>query len=631
MSSTPTETHIMATTEPKASGLTRPRQKPVQQTVLVCADAQLLAFGRKTLEEAGFQLMRASGWSEALSHYEELRPSTVLVDGAFLDGSGPRLCAALRRMSGRVEVPVLALCEGKRDVRRALEAGASDVVMKPLEWPVVVRRLSCLFREFKASTETTRLRKLLNDTHTIMVQTLDQVEQQSLVDALTGLPNRLRLRQVVQRALGRSQRLEGGVALLTVDLDRFSDINETLGRAAGDTILKQLARRLSSGLRGRGERADLRRGLRMAVRVGGDEFALMLTETVGEEFLSVFAQRLLQTVATPFRVDETEVYLTASVGVAEAPADLSDPEELLQHAETAMYEAQRRGGGRFHVYSASLNGAVDFKLGMDRRLRAALERDEFSLHYQPVIASASRRILGVEALLRWQDPVHGPISPGEFVPVAEETGLMTAIGTWVLRHACRQLRSWIGAGLPPIRMAVNVSRCQLERGDLATEVERVLAETGLEPSLLELELSERGALRTDPVVLGQIRRLKALGVRIVVDDFGTGQSAIAYLKQFPLDTLKIDRSFVMNTVGEGDDATIVSAMVAMAHRLGLDVVAEGVETEPQLARMQEFGCEAIQGFLFSRPVPPADFVASVDLENGEAALRPGPGKEQVES
>ena len=621
------ENDCMATIDPKAAGLTQARQKPVQQTVLVCADAQVLAFGRKTLEAAGFQLMRANGWAEALSHYEELRPSSVLVDGAFLDGSGPRLCAALRRMSGRVEVPVLALCDGKRDVRRALEAGANDIVMKPLDWQVVERRLSCLFREYRSSTETTRLRKMLNDTHTIMVQTLDQVEQQSLVDALTGLPNRLRLTQVVQRALGRSQRLEGGVALLTVDLDRFSDINETLGRGAGDKILQQLAGRLSSGLRGKGDHADLRRGLRMAVRVGGDEFALMLTETVGEQFLSGFAERLLQTVSTPFRVDETEVYLTASVGVAEAPADLTDAGELLQHAETAMYEAQRRGGGRFHIYSASLNGAVDFKLGMDRRLRAALERDEFSLHYQPVVASASRRVLGVEALLRWQDPVHGAIAPGDFVPVAEETGLMTSIGTWVLRNACRQLQSWIGAGLPPIRMAVNVSRCQLERGDLASEVERILAETGLEPKLLELELSERGALRTDPVVIGQIRRLKALGVRIVVDDFGTGQSAIAYLKQFPLDTLKIDRSFVMNTVGEGDDATIVSAMVAMAHRLGLDVVAEGVETEPQLARMQEFGCEAIQGFLFSRPVPPADFVASVDLNNGEASLRSAPQKD----
>jgi diguanylate cyclase (GGDEF)-like protein len=411
-----------------------------------------------------------------------------------------------------------------------------------------------------------------------------------------------------------------------VDLDRFSDVNETLGRAAGDRVLEQVAERLSSELRQAGAHNGRRPGLSLAARVGGDQFALMLTDAVDADLLSGVAQALLESLARPFVAGDTEVYLTASIGIAVAPADLTDPSELLQHAETAGYEAKRRGGGRFHLYSASLNGAVGFKLGMDRRLRAALERDEFSLHYQPIIAPETLKILGVEALLRWEDPANGWVSPGEFVPVAEETGLMTAIGTWVLRNACRQLRAWIDAGLPSIRMAVNISRCQLERGDLASEVEEVLSETGLAPDVLELELSERGALRTDPAVLGQIRRLKALGVRIVVDDFGTGQSAIAYLKQFPLDTLKIDRSFVMGTVGEGDDAAIVSAMVAMAHRLGLGVVAEGVETEPQLERMQEFGCEAIQGFLFARPVPPDVFVASVETRDGEAALRSAPRK-----
>lgn len=619
------------TTIPETASLTRPRTRPIQKTLLVCADGSVLASGEGFLTGAGFRLTRAAGWAEALSLYESLRPSIVLVDGAFLDGSGPRLCAALRRMSGRVEVPVLALCSGKRDVLRALEAGANDVVDKPLDWSVVNRRLTCLFREYEASVETTRLRGLLNDAHKAMVQTLDQAERQSLVDPLTGLPNRRRLDQVLQRALVRSQRLEGGVALLTVDLDRLSDINETLGRAVGDGVLQQVAERLSSELRQSRSHDGRRPGLSLAVRVGGDQFALMLTDAVGSEFLSSLAQALLDALSQPFSAGDTEVYLTASVGIAVAPADLTDPGELLQHAETASYEAQRRGGGQFHFYSASLNGAADYKLGMDRRLRTALDRNELSLHYQPVVASESRRVLGVEALLRWQDPAGGWIPPGEFVPVAEETGLMTAIGAWVLGNACRQLKSWIDAGLPPIRMAVNVSRCQLERGDLASEVERVLGETGLDPDLLELELSERGALRSEPGIVSQMNRLKALGVRIVVDDFGTGQSAIAYLKQFPLDSLKIDRSFVMNTVGEGNDAVIVSAMVAMAHRLGLGVVAEGVETEPQRARMQEFGCEAIQGFLFSRPVPPDDFIASVETRDGEAALRPARPEEKVQS
>ena len=630
LSTAPVGQECAVTSTPKAPDLTRPRAKPVDRKLLVCADESVFASGLDSLTTAGFRPARAGGWAEALSLYESLLPSTVLVDGAFLDGSGPRLCAALRRMSGRVEVPVLALCSGKRDVLRALEAGANDVVDKPLDWSIVNRRLSCLYREYQASVETTRLRGLLNDAHKAMVQTLDQAERQSFVDPLTGLPNRLRLDQVLQRALVRSQRLEGGVALLTVDLDRFSDVNETLGRRAGDGVLQQVAQRLSAELRHTRAHPGRRTGLSLAVRVGGDQFALMLTYGVSTEFLSSLAQALLDTLARPFSAGDTEVYLTASVGIAVAPADLADPGELLQHAETASYEAKRRGGGQFQVYSTSLNGAADFKLGMDRRLRAALERNELSLHYQPVVASESRRVLGVEALLRWEDPVNGRIPPGEFVPVAEETGLMTAIGAWVLGTACRQLKSWIDAGLPPIRMAVNVSRCQLERGDLASEVERVLAETSLDPDLLELELSERGALRSEPGIVSQIKRLKALGVRIVVDDFGTGQSAIAYLKQFPLDTLKIDRSFVMNTVGEGNDAVIVSAMVAMAHRLGLGVVAEGVETQPQLARMQEFGCEAIQGFLFSRPVPPDDFMAQVETHDGKPALRSAPHKDRAE-
>ncbi len=604
----------------------------VSPTLLVCADEHVLAAGQAALAQNGFRTQRANGWAEALSLFGNQRPGAVLVDGAFLDGSGPRLCAALRRMSGRVPVPVLALCDGKRDVLRALEAGASDVVEKPLDWAVVSRRLACLHGEFRATTEATRLRALLNDAHKVMAQALASVEQQALVDPLTGLPSRLRLDQVLQRSLARSRRLEGGVALLTVDLDRFSDVNETLGRPAGDDVLRQVAGRLTSELRSRRVGAGQAPGLMLAARVGGDEFGLMLTEVVGREALSALAQGLLAALSQPFTAGGTEVYLSASLGIAVATADVSDPGELLQHAETAMYEAKRRGGSQFFVYSAALNGAVDLKLGMDRRLRSALEREAFTLQYQPVIEPATRRVLGVEALLRWQDAVHGWISPADFVPVAEETGLMTMIGSWVLRNACRQLKSWIEAGLPPLRMAVNVSRCQLERGDLAAEVERTLAETGLDPGLLELEISERGTLRSEPGIVAQLRKLKTLGVRIVVDDFGTGQSAIAYLKQFPLDALKIDRSFVSGTVNQGDDAVIVSAMVAMAHRLGLGVVAEGVETEAQLGKMREFGCEAIQGFFFSRAVTPADFMTSVGSPRGGASfLRAGSERLGVES
>jgi diguanylate cyclase (GGDEF)-like protein len=586
----------------------------VGRTILVCADRSVLEAGQAALTEAGFHTARPEGWAEALSLFERLRPPAVLVDGAFLDGSGPRLCAALRRKSGPVEVPVLALCAGKREVRRAFEAGANDVVEKPLDWSVVSRRLLCLYRELKSSLQSVHLRQLLKEAHKSEFEAREKATRQTLVDSLTGLPSRLGLYQALQRHLARARSAEVGVALLTIDLDSFTNINETLGRAAGDGVLRQVGDRLSTALRTLRVGAGQAPGLMLAARVGGDEFAVQLTGSVDSERVVAFGRALLDEVARPLAAGGTEVHLEASLGIAIAQGDVTDPGELLQHAETAMYEAKRRGGGQLLAYSASLRCAADYKLGLDRRLRAALENEQLLLHYQPVIEPSTRRILGVEALLRWKDGDNGWLSPAEFVPVAEETGIMIPIGKWVLETACRQLRTWIDGGLPPIRMGVNVSRRQLERGDLAAEVERVLSETGLDPGLLELEISERGTLRSEPGIVAQLRKLRALGVRIVVDDFGTGQSAIAYLKQFPLDTLKIDRSFIVGAEDGGDDAAIVSAIVAMAHRLGLGIVAEGVETQGQLTSATGLGCEAIQGFFYSRALPPEDFAAAVEVD-----------------
>jgi diguanylate cyclase (GGDEF)-like protein len=607
------QVNIEAVSQADGGGLRQP-SADVGRTILVCADPSVLSAGQAALAEAGFQTARPEGWAEALSLFDRLRPPAVVVDGAFLDGSGPRLCAALRRKSGPVEVPMLALCAGKRDVKRALEAGANDVAEKPLDWSIVSRRLLCLYREQKANTQSERLRQLLREAHKSEFEAREQMARQTLIDPLTGLPSRLGLYRILQRNLTRARTAEIGVALLTVDLDGFTDINETLGRAAGDGVLSQVAERLSTGLRNLRVGAGQAPGLMLAARVGGDEFALMLTGSVDCENLSSLGRALLDGLARPLAAGGTEVHLRASLGVAVAQGDATDPGELLQHAETAMYEAKRRGGGQLLAYSASLRCAADYKLGMDRRLRAAFENRQLLLHYQPVIEPATRRILGTEALLRWKDGENGWVSPAEFVPVAEETGIMVPIGTWVLETACRQLRTWIDGGLPAIRIAVNVSRCQLERGDLASEVERVLAATGLEAGLLELEISERGTLRSEPGIVAQLRKLKALGVRIVVDDFGIGQSAIAYLKQFPLDTLKIDRSFIVGAEAGGDDAVIVSAIVAMAHRLGLGIVAEGVETEGQLSSATSLGCEAVQGFFYSRALPPSDFAAAVEID-----------------
>jgi predicted signal transduction protein with EAL and GGDEF domain len=379
-------------------------------------------------------------------------------------------------------------------------------------------------------------------------------------------------------------------------------------------VLIQVAERLRTALSHLRFGLGQAPGLMMVARIGGNEFALMLTGSIESKALAPVARNLLEELARPLAVSGTEIRLRASVGIAVADGGLTVPGELLQHAETAMYEAKRQGGGQVVAYGSSTSGDADQKLGMDQRLRAAFEGGKLVLHYQPVIEPATRRVLGTEALLRWEDGENGWVSPSEFVPVAEEMGFMIPIGTWVLEQACRQLKAWLGDGLPSIRMSVNVSRCQLERGDLASVVERVLSETGLEAGFLELEISERGTLHSDPSIVAQLRRLKALGVRIVVDDFGTGQSAIASLRQFPLDTLKVDRSFIVGAESGEDDAAVVSAIVAMARSLGLSIVAEGVETQGQLTSATGLGCEAVQGFFYSNALPPEVFAAAVKID-----------------
>jgi diguanylate cyclase (GGDEF)-like protein len=594
------------------------RERKSNKTLLACADEIALGKCRASLEAEGFEVVRAAGWGDALGLFEALQPEFVLVDGSFLDGSGAQLCAALRRMSGRSEVPVLAMCAGKAEVRRALDAGASDVVEKPVEANVLVRRVASLHRGFKASVDLERHRGLLQDAYKRASEVEQHFERKSLIDALTGLPNRLRLNQLLGRALARREGSRRRLAVFFLDLDRFTEINETLGRRQGDAVLRLVAERLADYVRT--SRCRVGPALLLAARLSGDEFALMLTDD-DSRVLSEFAQGALAALASGFVLGDTEVYVSASIGIAVASADMEQAEVLIQQAETAMYEAKHRGGGQLNFYSQALNGLAEQKLGMDRRLRGALERGDLSLHYQPIVQASNRQVIGAEALLRWNDAELGAVSPSRFVPVAEDTGLMTTIGGWVLEQACQQLRAWIDAGLPPIRMAVNVSRCQLERGDLVAKVKQVLADHRIEPRLLELELSERGALRNEPGVVGQLRQLKAMGVRLMVDDFGTGQSAIAYLKQFPLDGLKVDRSFVEGVVDKEDDSAITSAIVAMAQRLKLDVVAEGVELDSQLQRMREYGCEHIQGFLYSKGLAPAQFRDAVESRGSSVGLR----------
>ena len=348
-------------------------------------------------------------------------------------------------------------------------------------------------------------------------------------------------------------------------------------------------------------------------RLSGDEFTVLLTHVAGRSAAARAALGLQKCWSQPFTVAGQEVSLSASVGVALYPEDGGTAEALLQRAEAAMKSARLQGGGCFRFYDASRDhNQREFEI--ETELRGALERGELEVHYQPLVDGVHQRVVAAEALLRWQHPRLGDVSPGEFIPVAETSGLVVPIGRWVLRTACEQLRGWLDAGLPRVRVAVNVALAQLRRGDLLEEVRSVLEELELEPALLELEISERGALRDEPEVMDELFALKSLGVRIAVDDFGTGESAIVYLKRFPIDVLKIDRSYVKGMVENEQDSDLASAMVALGHQLRLSVVAEGVELESQVERLRNLECDELQGFLFSPAVRAEEFGALLETE-----------------
>jgi len=411
-------------------------------------------------------------------------------------------------------------------------------------------------------------------------------------DALTGLPNRAMFNQRLTQALARAQRSGRMAAVLFVDLDRFKIINDTLGHDAGDRMLRLLAGRL---------RDCLREGDTIG-RQGGDEFVVLLEDISDPTQVSGVAHKILETVARPYLLGDHEYHVTASVGVSVYPADGNDQQALLKNADIAMYRAKEQGKNNFQFYSAQMNLHTFERLALETSLRRAIERREFLLHYQPKVNIRSGRITGVEALVRWQHPDLGMVSPAQFVPLAEETGLIAPIGEWVLHTACSDARQWNGAGTRNAGVAVNLSARQFAREDLAESIMDVLRDTGLEPRLLELEITESTVMHSADRAAKVLRQLKDMGVRIAIDDFGTGYSSLGYLKRFPIDCVKIDRSFILDIPSDKDDVAITCAVIAMAHSLRLRVVAEGVESGEQFRFLRDHDCDEMQGNYFSAPV-----------------------------
>jgi diguanylate cyclase (GGDEF)-like protein len=427
-----------------------------------------------------------------------------------------------------------------------------------------------------------------------------ELSRAALHDALTGLPNRALFLDRLGLALRRTERRSGSVAVLFCDLDRFKIVNDSLGHDAGDRLLVDVARRIGAALRP----ADT------VARFGGDEFTMLCEDIAGEIEAATIAQRIVDVFREPFQLDDGEVFLATSLGIAIARGADDRAEDLIRDADAAMYRAKERGKGRYEIFDEAMRADAVARLETESALRRALERGELRLHYQPEVDLADGAIKGFEALIRWQHPTRGLLGPAAFMPLAEETGLIVGIGEWVLLEACTEAARWS----QPLTLSVNLSARQLAQPDLVAMVRRALAETGLDPAHLCLEITESAVMASGAATTAQLRALKSLGVRLAIDDFGTGFSSLAHLRRFPVDTLKIDGTFVSGLANEPQDASIAAAVISLAHALDLTTVAEGVETDEQLAILRGLGCDLGQGHLFARPAPAADALRLVGAQ-----------------
>jgi len=421
------------------------------------------------------------------------------------------------------------------------------------------------------------------------------VEYQAYHDSLTALPNRLLFRDRITVALAHARRSGRLSAVMFLDLDQFKLVNDTLGHTTGDRLLQAIGARLVTCIRGEDTVA----------RMGGDEFTILLADVADRRGAALVAQKILEAVRHPVTIDEHELYVTTSIGIAVFPEEGIDAESLLKNADRAMYRAKELGRDNYQFAAAVKAQPAEGRLAMERALHRALERDELVVHYHPMVEIASGRVVGAEALLRWQHPDQGLIGPEEFIPFAEETQLIVPVGEWVLRTACRQMKAWHDAGHAWLRVAVNLSPRQFQDRDLVTTVENILAETKFPPKFLDLEITESTAMQNAELTLSILNRLKEMGIRISIDDFGTGYSSLSYLKRFPIDTVKIDQDFVRDLTH--DDAAIISAVISMARALNLRVIAEGVETQEQLDFLRRENCAEMQGFLYSVPLTAVQF------------------------
>jgi len=447
----------------------------------------------------------------------------------------------------------------------------------------------------RAVRDESGVRELVSVTRDISERKQAEIElsHAALHDTLTRLPNRALFLDRLGLALRRTERRSGSVAVLFCDLDRFKVVNDSLGHDAGDRLLVDVAKRIVTALRP----ADT------VARFGGDEFTILCEDIAGEIEAATIAQRIVDVFRDPFLLEDGEVFLATSLGIAIARGNDDRAEDLIRDADAAMYRAKERGKGRYEIFDEAMRADAVARLETESALRRAVERGELRLHYQPEVDLATGDVHGFEALVRWDHPARGLLGPNAFIPLAEETGLIVPIGEWVLREACTEAARWATVTSEPLTLSVNLSARQLAQQDLVAMVRRAMAETGINPATLCLEITESAVMESGSATTAQLRALKSLGIRLAIDDFGTGFSSLAHLRRFPVDTLKIDGTFVAGLGHEPQDASIAAAVISLSHALGLDTVAEGIETEEQLTILRGLGCDLGQGYLFGRPAP----------------------------
>jgi len=588
VSTEPESTGSVACTLAPGSGTTGFIPGVEDAKIMIVDDASMTVRLLQTfLEDAGYtKFVTTERSTEAMHLLLAERPDVVLLDLNMPEVSGFDILAEARAHPEMGHMPILILTasDDPDDKLRALELGATDFLAKPVDTSELALRL-----------RNTLAAKAYQD-------------RLMYYDALTDLPNRQMFLDRLADCLSRAQQTRKSGAVLHINLDRFKHVNDSLGHGVGDRILRMIARRIAGCVREADEicRTPSPGANVSGSRIGGDEFVVLLPRVRDRGSLNKVADRILATVSEPIPWDDGELVITASIGVLVFPQQATSVETLLRNAVLATGRAKQLGRGRHELYSRHCEAGSAARLSLESDLHRALGRDELRLLFQPKVDVATGRVKGAEALLRWQHTERGQIGPGEFIPLAEETGLIVPFGNWVLRTACEQLAQWRDSGLDDLGIAVNVASLQLKEGNLLGEVRKALDATGVDPARLTLELTESAVIEHAKENIETLTSLHSLGVRLSLDDFGTGYSSLSYLERLPIDELKIDRSFVSRIDAEGDDAPIVSAVIAMAQRLGLRVVAEGVETEAQRNYLKRHRCDLYQGYLFAKPLPPEE-------------------------